>query len=354
MKHEIPYPKSDCIQGIRWLTEPLLYPNSHGDVWAGTWADDGEVYAASDDTTGIDKAANSNLAINKISGTPPNHTAVTINPMREYGHPGWRDGLDTWKANGLVCVDGVLYLGVSQHSSAYDYPDNLQRVYDGSIVKSVDHGQTWSVKPAFGQPMFLGPRFGTPFFVQFGQDYAGAFDEYVYAVSNGCYWNNGNYMNMARVRRDRIANLDPADWEFFTGANKNNEADWVKTAIEAQRNGKGGIFKFRGQTSMTGIQYVPAVDRFILAQWAYTHPDDPRPWDQTSLYLFEAPKPWGPWKWFHVEENWGVSFYNPCLPSKWFEDGGMRMWMTAAGNFQQTPGAPFAYGLHLQKLELLT
>jgi hypothetical protein len=31
----------------------------------------------------------------------------------------------------------------------------------------------------------------------------------------------------------------------------------------------------------------------------------------------------------------------------------MRMWMTSAGNFQQTPGKPFAYGLTLRKLELV-
>jgi hypothetical protein len=350
---EIPYPKSDCIKGLRWLTKPILYPDSHGDVWSGTWADDNEIYAASDDTYGIGRATNSNLAMNKISGMPPNHSAVTINPMRDYGRAGWQEGRDTWKADGLVCVDGVLYLGVSQHSSAYDYPDNLQRVYDSSIIKSGDHGQTWSAKPPVGKAMFPGPRFGTPFFVQFGKDYQGAFDDYVYAVSNGNFWNNGNYMTLGRVRRDLIGNLDPLDWEFFSGVNHHNIPYWSRDIVQAHRDSKGGIFKFRGQTSMTGIQYVPALDRFILAQWAYTDPDSAHPWDQTTLYLFEAPKPWGPWKWFHVEEDWGISFYNPGLPAKWFVDGGMRMWMTAAGNFQQTPGKPFAYGLHVQQLELL-
>jgi hypothetical protein len=350
---QIPYPKSDVIKGLRWLTEPILYPDSHGDVWACTWADDDEIYSASDDTSGISQAANSNLAINKLSGRPPQHTAVTINPMCDYGSHGWREGHDTWKANGLVSVDGVLYLGVSQHSSAYDYPDNLQRVYDASIVKSSDHGVTWSEKRKAGDAMFPGPRFATPFFVQFGKDYQDAMDEYVYAVSNGNFWNNGNYMTLGRVRRDRIGALDSRDWEYFSGVSPKNIPYWSKDLIQAHRDSNGGIFKFRGQTSMTGVQYNPAVERFILAQWAYTDLDSDRPWDLTTLYLFEAPKPWGPWKWFHVEENWGVSFYNPSLPSKWFEDGGTSMWMTGAGNFQQAPGVPFAYGLHVQQLELL-
>ncbi len=27
-----PYPKSTLIKGIRWLTEPIRYPGSHGDT----------------------------------------------------------------------------------------------------------------------------------------------------------------------------------------------------------------------------------------------------------------------------------------------------------------------------------
>ena len=351
---QTPYPPSDILRGVRWLTEPLLYPESHGDVWTCTWADDGNVYAVSDDTFGIDKACNSNLAVHLITGTPPDHTAATVNPMAEYGHLGQREGRDTWKADGLASVDGVLYMGVSQHSGAGDYPDNIQRVYDGSIVKSTDHGKTWSAKPraGAGEAMFPGPRFATPFFVQYGQDYQGALDEYVYAVSNGDTWNNGNYMMLGRVRRDLIGRLDHADWEFYAGLDEQNRPVWTGDILAAHR-GSRGIFKHRGFTSMTGMQYVPAMERFVLAQWAYTDLDGPHPWDRTALFLYEAPRPWGPWRHFHTEPDWGVSWYNPGLPSKWFEAGGLTMWMTMAGNFQRTPGRPFAYGLTVQKLELL-
>ena len=346
---QVPYPKSDAIKGIRWLTEPLLYAESHGDVWSCTWADDDNIYVASDDTHGIGEACNSNLAIHKISGTPPNHSAVTINPMTEYGHLGYVDGFDTWKANGMVSIEGVLYLSVSQHSGASKYPDNIQRTYDASIIKSVDHGKTWSTKPAIGQAMFPGPRFATPFFVQFGQDYQGGFDEYVYAVSSSAAWNNGNYMTMARVRRDLISRLDRADWEFLADINDNNEPVWTNDYLCRPE----AIFFHRGFTSMTGIQYVPAVDRFVLAQWAYIAQDGPQPWRWTMLALYEAPRPWGPWRYFHIEPNWGHAYYNPGLPAKWFEEGGKRMWMTMAGNFTREPDTPFSYGLIVQKLELV-
>ncbi len=96
----IPYPPRATIRGIRWLTERLLYPQSHGDVWSCMWADDDAVYTASDDTHGVGEACDSNLAIHQIVGIPPTHTATTINLMAAYGHLGQREGQDTWKANG--------------------------------------------------------------------------------------------------------------------------------------------------------------------------------------------------------------------------------------------------------------
>jgi len=126
--------------------------------------------------------------------------------MVEYGCWGCRDGNDTWKGNSIISVDGVLYVGVSQHSSAYDYPDHIQRVYDASIVKSEDHGETWSIKPMAGQAMFPGPRFVTPSFVQFGKDYQDAMDDYVYAISSSGTWNNGNNMTLGRVQRTLLGN----------------------------------------------------------------------------------------------------------------------------------------------------
>lgn len=344
-----PYPQSDVIKSIRWLTEPSIYPGSHGDLWACTWARDGNVYAAADDTLGINYSNSSNLAVYKIEGNPPHHKISLVNPMRAYGPMCWRDGQDTWKANGLTSVDGVLYMSVSQHSSAGDYPDCVQRTYNASIIRSEDYGQTWS--PKLQEPMFPGMRFSTPFFVQYGQDNQGAMDDFAYAVSSSGTWNNGNYMVMGRCKRANLYMLSAADWEFYRGLDAAGNPQWTPKVEFAQ-----GIFKFRGFTSMTGIQYVPAIERFTLAQWAYEDLDQPQPWQLTMLHMYEAPKPWGPWKHFHTQRDWGKGrgFYNPCICSKWFEEGGKRMWMMAAGDFclhdQKDPR--FVYGCVTQKLEL--
>ena len=344
-KHWAGYPKSEKIRSIRWIGSPIRTLRSHGDLWLCTWADDDDLYSIADDTLGVDRVCNSNLAIHKVKGTPPDHKVITINPMTEYGRFQEHDGLDTWKGNGLVCIEGVLYLAVSQHSGAMDFPDNVQRTYDATIVKSTDYGKTWSKKPEVGKAMFPGTRFSTPFFVQYGKNYDGAMDEYVYAVSNLGTWNNGNFMVLGRVLRDKIADLSAGDWEFFTTADAKNVPSWSKDFGKA-----GAIFKHRGFTSMTGIQYVPAAKRFILPQWAFTDLDSKNPWAQTMLCIYEAPKPWGPWRHVHTEPNW-QNFYNPGLPSKWFEDSGKRMWMTQAGDFSGIY-KPKSYCFTAQKLEL--
>ncbi len=68
----------------------------------------------------------------------------------------------------MTCIDGVLYVFISKH----DYPwrnksltDNRQTAADASIIKSTDHGVTWtrSVLDNYVSPMFPGRRFGAPF-----------------------------------------------------------------------------------------------------------------------------------------------------------------------------------------------
>jgi hypothetical protein len=54
-------------------------PGSYGDVWTATWAGNGNVYAVSDDTTGIDQGARNNLALNRFQWRRPTRHS-------------WRDG----------------------------------------------------------------------------------------------------------------------------------------------------------------------------------------------------------------------------------------------------------------------
>ena len=156
-------------------------------------------------------------------------------------------------------------MSVSQHSGATEYGDLVQRTYDASIIKSADPGKTWSCKDR--APMFPSPRFSTPFFVQFGKNYEGAMDDYVYAIG-GTSWKNGNYLTLGRVPRKLIANLRAGEWEMFDGFDAQGNPKWWLYQLFVQMRNEQPVFKFRGCTSMTGMHYVPTINRFLLRDWA--------------------------------------------------------------------------------------
>jgi len=320
-------------------------PESGGDLWTATWADDDNLYVASDDTSGFNGACGSNLAVNRISGRmPPDLHGVTINCMKEFGggsETRVEDG-GMWKACGLTCVDGVLYMSVSRHLTAPTEPNGawegrsspfwIQETWDASIIKSTDHGKTWSAIPQLGHAMFPGRVFSTPFFVQYGKDGQGTkhdADKYVYAVSNDGAWNNGNWMTLGRVRRDRMARLDPVDWEFARGYDDKGNPIW-----QPGQDGALYIFRSPGRASMTGIHYLAGLDLYIMPQWHYPHLDDPqRRWKVTRLEFCQGAAPWGPWTPFHTQDFEPESWYNPCIPSKFISDDGRKFWLFVAGDF---------------------
>jgi hypothetical protein len=329
------------------LGTPTKLEGSHGDTWIAAWADDDFLYVTSDDTSGFNNActkAGSNLAVNRITGAmPPQLHGETVNCMKEYGHGSETNSEDggMWKACGITCVDGVLYMGVSRQLTCPTEPNltwqgryspfPIQETWDSSIVSSPDHGKTWSRMPDLNHPMFPGRTFSTPFFVQFGRDGKGphAAGQYVYAVSNDGAWNNGNWMTLGRVPRNRIARSDARDWEFVHGFDDQRQPIW-------KPGHWGALYVFRApdRTSMAGIHYIAPLDRYILPQWHYTRLDDAnRRWDATRWDFYEAPAPWGPWTLFYSQNFEPEGWYNPSIPAKFVSSDAKRIWVFTAGNF---------------------
>ena len=339
----------------------IRIPNCSGDVWTTTWADDDNLYSATDDTTGFDNACDSNLAVQRITaGSPPNVQGETVNAMREFGKGGeLKEDKASWKASGLICVDGVLYLAVSRHyydgvgdtSSDSAHHFWIQETWDASIVKSTDHGKTWSAAPKLGHAMFPGRVFSNPFFIQYGKDGKGTKDgaaEYVYAVSNDGTWNNGNWMALGRVSRGLIERLDPDDWEFVHGFDEKGQPIWRPRHDNALY-----IFRSPGRASMTGIHHVAPLDLYIMPQWHYPQLDDPkRRWKVTRWEFYQAPAPWGPWTLFHTQDFEPQGFYNPSIPSKFISDDGRKFWIFVAGDFTDYKEPKNFYGLNVLPVTL--
>ncbi|MCL6628316.1 MAG: hypothetical protein K6U00_01785 [Armatimonadetes bacterium] len=316
--------------------DPIRCPGSHGDLWSATWADDDALYCVSDDTRGFFGSCDSNLAVHRLDGVPPHLHGYTINPMSEYGRLGetlTEDG-GMWKACGLTCIDGVLYLSVSRHigNEMHYSRYGIQEAWDSSIVFSYDHGKSWSQMPSLGKAMFPGHAFATPFFIQYGKNgygYVHGADAYIYAISSKGVWNNGMGMTLGRVRRERIERLDPADWEFVQGFDIDGNPIWGKRHDVARQ-----VFYAPGRSSMTGVHYFEPLGIYIMPQWYYTNLEDPaRRWKSTCIELWWAYTPWGPWELFHRQRFEPEAWYNPCIPAKFISEDGLRFTMFVAGDW---------------------
>jgi hypothetical protein len=300
------------------------YTTGSGDTWFNTWGANGDIYATSNDTTGFNGTCNNDLVVNELAGDDPTQlTEPYVNCMTSYG--GQSDSKQdpdgcTWKTGGITSVSGILYLVVARQGGGQckDNADGEQMSLNASIVKSTDGGRTWS--NGFGttddptgaapqwdaslgrvQAMWPGQTFAAPFFIQYGQDdnptsTADGGGTYVYAVSNDGYAYDGNYLILGRVLRSQIGNLDATDWQYYDGppgGDGMDPADWTSDVSDATH-----VLTAEHQVSQPDIQYYPALHEYIMSSSNFPFntawPDDNSA-NSSSLDLFEAPHPWGPW-----------------------------------------------------------
>ena len=339
------------------IGEGIIYKDLVGDTWNPTWADDDNLYTGAGDTLGTGaRPISSNVGLYQISGTPPDIKVEVVNAMPQYGKYVEIDSKDacTWKPSGMFCLDGILYLAASRNRYGNGKPEqfNIQQVWDASIIKSTDHGKTWSTVPPMDQAMFPGHTFSNPSFVQYGKNGAAGphgSDKYVYAVSNDGTWNNGNSMVLGRVPREKLANLDAKDWEFVQRLDGQYNPTWGPrhdTAIY--------ILRAPGCCGEAGVQYLPGLDVYVLPQWHYpTLNDTPQAegWDHTRFELYQARAPWGPWHLFHTQDFKPEGYYNPSIPSKFVSADGKSFWIIVAGNFNASPRPYYTINMLPVKLE---
>ncbi len=321
------------------LGPEVMYTQASGDSWYATWADDGDLYVTSDDTTGFSGNCVSkqpggplvNIAISHLRGDDPMHlTGEAVNCMEAYDVP---QHSTSWKTTGITCIDGTLYLFVEQDIYFDAQNFGRQTARDATIVKSTDHGKTWSgsVAENIAHPMFPGRRFGAPSFIQYGRDGTGGVDggeTYVYAISNDGSWDNGSSMVIGRVSRSNLPRLRGEDWEFYA------DGKWTHDLDGAQP-----ILRGSNLLSSASSMYVPTLHKYILASWYY--PDctgnsvpgcDVR---RTRWVWYEAPKPWGPWKKLWEPEWFPGGYYNPILVNKFLSPDGTSGWVFSAGYFYE-------------------
>lgn len=336
MNAEMVKPVSDVRMGAQHI-----YRQAVGDTWDPAWSDDGFLYFPGNDGSGWHKACSNNVFFNRVAGEDI-HTLAgeTINCLAEYD--GWaQEGPDgsTWKSSGCISVDGVLYFAVSRHTygTKSGDPFGRQPVRKASIIKSEDRGLSWtrSVQDNLTDPMFPDGRFGTPYFIHYGQDgetfaVDGA-DRFIYAISNNGFWCNGDNYILGRVARDRLGRLDRSDWVYYQGGDGALDENWTPDKEKATL-----IIDNPLKCGETGATYIPALGRYVLVAWYY--PGDPNvDTDETHLIFYESPKPWGPWTAVKEFASRPEGWYCPRLLSKWQRvgDGEVSAVLATGGDYYE-------------------
>jgi CubicO group peptidase (beta-lactamase class C family) len=294
-----PYPPSDVIKRVRFDPESTIIRKAiDSDNWPMTWGDDDAIYTSYGDGRGFEPFVEKKLSMGlaRVEGTPPDFHGVNL---RAESAERTGDGAKGPKASGILMVDGLLYMWVRNTANA-------------TLAWSADHGKTWEWGFKFDE------SFGCPTFLNFGRNYDGAPDNYVYTYSQDgpSAYGPCDAAVLARVSKSRIREKDA--YEFFVRRGPDGAAVWSANIAE-----RGPVFQAPGRTERLDAVYNRGLGRYLLVV-GYGHGQG---WG-----LFEASKPWGPWATAFSTADWGLgATHGYRLPSKWTSADGRDCWLVFSG-----------------------
>jgi hypothetical protein len=310
-----PYPYSTYLKGLEWANpDTMIRKAQESDGWAITWADDGDQYTSYGDGWGFRHESPIKLSLGyaKIIDGPTDFEGINI--WSPTGDLPVGNGDSGKKSCGMLMVDRVLYMWVR----------NAVSVGRGSqLVWSDDYAQTWHWMN------WKIPELGFICLVNFGQNYAGARDNFVYAYSPNT--NHGrretDSVVLLRVPMDEI--LDRNAYEFFRGFDGDGNPLW--TSDIAQRE---PVFEFPGGCNRMDVTYNARIGRYIMTMRSRA-----RNGGLNQFSMYEAPEPWGPWSTlYYTETYFGQSLTNlhggwdesQHVPSKWMGPDDNTFWLLSS------------------------
>lgn len=275
-----------------------------------TWADDDALYTAYGDGNGFEPFVKAKLSLgfSRVTGGPENFQGVNFAALNGETRG---DGKSGRKASGLLMVDGVLYL--------------LARNLDNAqLAWSRDHGATWT----WADWKFT-TSFGCPTFLNFGQNYAGARDDFVYVYSPDAAtaYDPADRMVLARVPKTQLGQRDA--YEFFTGLDPTTKLPrWSRDIAQ-----RGAVFTHAGNSHRGGITYNAALKRYLWCQILPSSPHPQGPRFQGGFGIYDAPEPWGPWTTVFYTTAWDVGpGESSSLPTKWMSADGTTVHLVFSGD----------------------
>ena len=297
-----PYPPSPVVKAVQFAAESTIVRKAVGsDNWPITWADDDHLYTSYGDGWGFEPHADIKLSqgLARVAGGPTDYHCENVrSPTGE--RTG--DGPAGAKASGMLMVDGVLYMWVRNTGNA-------------TLAMSRDHAKTWTWGFTFKT------SFGCPTFLNFGQNYAGARDDYVYSYSQDGpnAYDSFDQVVLARVPKDHITGRSA--YEFLVGLDKSGKPEWTGDIDQ-----RGPVFRLPGRCQRLDIVYNAGLKRYLMCV-GFNH--------SSGWGIFDAPEPWGPWTTAFYTDDWGLDHtHGYRLPSKWISTDGKTIYLIYSGRGQ--------------------
>jgi hypothetical protein len=314
-----PYAPSPIIRAVSFDVAHLQRAAPGSDLWPITWSDDGDLYTSWGDGGGFggtDTDGRVAVGIARISGPGDRWTGLNILGGK---NPVTADAPFPGKSNGILSIGGILYLHVIEQG----------KWWRAKIGRSSDQGQNWTFNEGPFDPKawdFAEPdgAFSDMTFLNFGKDYRGARDDFVYVYSqdhrrhpDGSMAEITDNVALFRVSKDKI--LEHGAYEYFAGLNPDGPT-WTHDIRK-----RAAVFSYPENVGFAvRVDYNPGLRRYLLTTF--------HRWDG-SWGLYDAPEPWGPWtkastflQWIDSTPKFGFTF-----PQKWMSPDGKTMYMVFSG-----------------------
>lgn len=299
-----PYPPSPVFAGVEWRFDSMVRRAPGSDLWPVTWAADGHLYASWGDGGGFggtNENGRVSLGFVRIEGEPDALTGTNVWGGHRPANPATFGG----KVSSLLSVDGVLYATLNLQDGS---PPNR------TLAWSDDLGSTWRI---VSWVFPGGGSFEPQAFLNFGRDYQGARDEFVYVY--GKDRTRCMELLLARVPKTRLRQREA--YRFYAGT-KDGEPVWSSVAEMEP------VFRDPDGVGAVAAAYHPPSGRYLLTTHHRNYVG--------RFGFFDAPEPWGPWTtvayyddWVglgHVEEGMPHTF-----PAKWMSPDGRTAYMVFSG-----------------------
>lgn len=293
--------------GSCWVATPPPTCAS-GDYWYNTWADNDTIYVMYDDSpSGFNATGgSSNMGMGSISGyNPATMTGTTINAMAPWGtmtqHGSDSPPPQTYKSAVMMSVHGTLYMNAIRQSSE-STPFGW---FSTQMLKSTDHGVTWTPQPPstanpYAAPEFTDPKFRMPGFFQYGKDYVGQTadraDAFVYALSldqTPAHFNSStlrsDQMFLGRIPISAMPNLAFSDWQFYKGGPSGDgtqDSNWDVLANATPVISTPGTMQWH---SFIPPVYLPGWGEYFFVV------ETVGGGTSTTWNIIRMEHPWGPW-----------------------------------------------------------